>query len=69
MSNECDIYWDLRLGMPFPNNSVAKIHSPHLFEHLTYTEAQGLLDEYLRLLMPVGSFSIVAPNAQMGITW
>lgn len=69
MSNECDIYWDLRLGMPFPDNSVAKIYSSHLFEHLTYAEAQGLLDECLRVLKPGGSFSIVVPNAQMYIEW
>ena len=69
MSKECDIYWDLRLGMPFPNNSVAKIYSSHLFEHLTYTEGQKLMDECLRVLKPGGSFSIVVPNAQMYIEW
>lgn len=69
MSNECDIYWDLRLGMPFPNNSVAKIYSSHLFEHLTYAEGQKLMDECLRVLKPGGSFSIVVPNAQMYIEW
>ena len=69
MSNECDIYWDLRLGMPFPNNSVAKIYSSHLFEHLTYAEGQKLMDECLRVLKPGGSFSLVVPNAQMYIEW
>ena len=69
ISNECDIYWDLRLGMPFPDNSVSKIYSSQLFEHLTYNEAQGLLGECLRVLKPGGSFSIVVPNAQMYIEW
>ena len=61
MSNECDIYWDLRLGMPFPNNSVAKIYSSHLFEHLTYTEGQKLMDECLRVLRPGGRLYISEP--------
>ncbi|MDA3023039.1 MAG: methyltransferase domain-containing protein [Actinomycetota bacterium] len=69
ISNECDIYWDLRLGMPFPDNSVSKIYSSHLFEHLTYNEAQVLLGECMRVLKPGGSFSIVVPNAKMYIEW
>jgi len=67
MTYGCDLYWDLRLGVPFADNSVARIYSSHLFEHLTYTDAQGLLAECLRVLKPGGSFSIAVPNAQMYI--
>lgn len=65
MTHNCDLYWDLRLGIPFENNSVSRIYSSHMFEHLTYAEGQGLLDECMRALKPGGSFSIVVPNAGM----
>ena len=55
------------LGIPFTDNSVSRIYSSHMFEHLTYSEAQGLLDECMRALKPGGSFSIVVPNAGMYI--
>jgi predicted SAM-dependent methyltransferase len=67
ITHNCDLYWDLRLGIPFADNSVSRIYSSHMFEHLTYSEAQGLLDECMRALKPGGSFSIVVPNAGMYI--
>ena len=67
MTHNCDLYWDLRLGIPFADNSVSRLYSSHMFEHLTYAEGQGLLDECMRALKPGGSFSIVVPNAGMYI--
>lgn len=67
MTKECDIFWDLRNPIPLPSNSVAKIYSSHLFEHLTYQQGQKLLQESLRLLKPGGTFSICVPNARMYI--
>lgn len=67
VSNEADLFWDLRYGIPFPAGRVDKIYSSHLFEHLTYQQGQVLLDEVLRVLRPGGSFSIVVPNARMYI--
>lgn len=67
MTHNCDLYWDLRLGIPFDDNSVSRIYSSHMFEHLTYEEGQGLLNECMRALKPGGSFSIVVPNAGMYI--
>lgn len=67
MTQECDIYWDLRLPIPLPESSVAKIYSSHLFEHLTYEQGQVLLQECMRLLKPGGTFSICVPNARMYI--
>ena len=66
-SYECDLYWDLREGIPFQAGSVDAIYSSHLFEHLTYAESQGLLRECLRALKPGGAFSIAVPNARMYI--
>lgn len=65
MTPGCDIFWDLRKGLPFPSNRIAKLYSSHLFEHLSYREAQGFLDECRRVLRPGGTFSICVPNARL----
>jgi len=65
MTRNCDIFWDLRNGIPFPNESITKIYSSHFFEHLTYKEGQDILDECLRVLIPGGIFSICVPNARL----
>lgn len=63
----CDIFWDLRNGFPFPDASISKIYSSHLFEHLTFKEAQKLLTECRRVLIPGGKFLICVPNARIYI--
>jgi len=67
VTKECDIYWDLRSPIPLPDNSVSKIYSSHLFEHLTFQQGQKLLHESMRLLRPGGTFSICVPNARIYI--
>jgi predicted SAM-dependent methyltransferase len=61
----CDLYCDLTNGIPFPENTVEAIYSSHLFEHLTFKEAQALLDECMRVLVPAGRFSICVPNGRL----
>jgi predicted SAM-dependent methyltransferase len=67
MTRNCDIYWDLRKGIPFPNGSVKRIYSSHFFEHLSFAEAQQFLDECKRALEPTGRFSICVPNSRIYI--
>jgi predicted SAM-dependent methyltransferase len=67
MTKNCDIYWDLRKGMPFPDDSVTKLYSSHFFEHLSFREGQEFLSECLRVLIPGGNFSICVPNARIYI--
>ena len=67
MTETCDIYWDLRRGIPFPNDSIKRIYSSHFFEHLSFNEAQQFLDECKRALVPDGKFSICVPNAKIYI--
>lgn len=67
MTRNCDLYWDLRLGIPFRKESVSRIYSSHMFEHLTYEEGQILLSECKRVLKPGGSISIAVPNAELYI--
>jgi predicted SAM-dependent methyltransferase len=67
ISNQCDIYWDLRKGLPFPNESITKIYSSHFLEHLSFKESQTFLDECIRVLVHGGVFSICVPNARIYI--
>ncbi|MEQ9358321.1 class I SAM-dependent methyltransferase [Coleofasciculus chthonoplastes] len=67
LSMKSDICWDLREGIPFPDESIHKIYSSHLFEHLYFEEGQLLLNECLRVLVKDGIFSICVPNARLYI--
>lgn len=67
ITKDCDIFWDLRRGMPFPDRSILKIYSSHFFEHLSFNETQKFLDDCLRILVPNGTFSICVPNARIYI--
>ncbi len=65
MNGQCDIYHDLAKGIPFDNNSVSRIYSSHLFEHLTPDQARSCLYECVRVLKNGGEFSIAVPNARL----
>jgi predicted SAM-dependent methyltransferase len=67
ISKTCDIYWDLRRGIPFPNERVKRIYSSHFLEHLSFKEAQQFLDECKRVLVPDGKFLVCVPNARIYI--
>lgn len=61
---KCDLCWDLRDGIPFPDNSISSIYSSHLFEHIPYGGILELLNECKRVLKNGGTFSICVPNAR-----
>jgi predicted SAM-dependent methyltransferase len=67
ITRNCDFFYDLRRGLPFPDGSVAKIYSSHFLEHLTFKESQSFLKECRRVLIPGGVFSICVPNAGLYI--
>ena len=67
VTQDCDLYWDLRKGIPFPDGTVDVVYSSHLFEHLTFDQGQTVLRECLRVLKPGGLFSISVPDARMYI--
>ena len=67
ITGKCDIFWDLRRGIPFPANSIKGIYSSHFFEHLSYNEIIQFLAECKRVLIPSGTFSICVPNAKLYI--
>ena len=64
-SRNCDIFWDLKRGLPFPDKSMHKIYSSHVFEHFTYKQGQELFGECHRVLVSGGIFSICVPNARL----
>jgi predicted SAM-dependent methyltransferase len=63
----CDLYWDLREGIPFDTDTVDAIYSSHMLEHLTYRDGQELLAECWRVMRPGGLISIAVPNARLYI--
>lgn len=65
MTPHCDLYWDLRKGIPFPDDSVERVYSSHFFEHLAFAEIQLFLQECKRVLIPGGKFLICVPNARI----
>ena len=67
ISDGCDLYWDLRRGIPFPDASVRRIYSSHLFEHMDYEAGQVLLGEVMRVLEPGGEVSVCVPDARLYI--
>ncbi|MGH2534740.1 MAG: class I SAM-dependent methyltransferase [Thermomicrobiales bacterium] len=57
-----DLRWDLRRGLPFPDNSASAVFSEHLFEHIPLDGAMALLAECRRVLVPGGIFRIGVPD-------
>jgi predicted SAM-dependent methyltransferase len=56
------IQYDLRLGLPLPNECARTIYSSHFFEHLEYEQTVKLLRDCYRSLQPDGVFRIALPN-------
>ena len=67
ISDDCDLYWDLRLGIPFPTGTVRTVYSSHLLEHMDYESGQTLLAEVMRVLQPGGIVSVCVPDARLYI--
>lgn len=63
----CDINWDLKLGIPFPDESVDVIYSSHMLEHFYFKEMMVLLNECYRILKPGGIISVSVPCARFFI--
>jgi len=58
-----DIVWDIREGIPFPDNSVDLIWSQHVMEHFNESESQAVLREMHRVLKPGGVMVHTTPHA------
>jgi len=62
-----DISYDLRRGIPLPDDSVDRIYSSHLLEHLPYRELVAFIQECYRVLKAGGELSVCVPNAGLYI--
>lgn len=62
-----DISCDLRKGIPLPDESVDRIYSSHMFEHIPYQELVFFINECFRVLKKGGELSVCVPNAGLYI--
>ena len=62
-----DIYWDLRLRLPFAQMSFNKVYCSHVLEHFSFNELMVLLRNVHRILKPGGQFYICVPDASLYI--
>lgn len=57
------IVWDLRQGIPLPDNSVRKVVSSHFLEHITVPEIDKLFREIIRVCKDGATFEASVPHA------
>jgi predicted SAM-dependent methyltransferase len=62
---QADISWDLRRGIPLPNDSVDRIYSSHLLEHIPYGKLLLFLRECRRVMKKSAEFSVCVPNLKL----
>jgi predicted SAM-dependent methyltransferase len=66
LSLASDITLDVADPLPFPPNTVDRIYSSHLLEHLSYPRPMAdFLAECYRILKPAGRFRVAVPNARI----
>jgi SAM-dependent methyltransferase len=56
------IHWDLRRGIPFPDDTFDVVYHSHLLEHLDRDAGEGFLRECLRATRPGGIIRIAVPD-------
>jgi predicted SAM-dependent methyltransferase len=68
LAYQADLVWDLRKGLPFPDDSIDYIYTSHTLEHFSFKEIIFLLKEFYRVLKPgKGILRIAVPDAQLYI--
>ena len=60
-----DINWDLRRGIPLQNDSVDRIYTSHLLEHIPYQQLILFLRECRRVMKHDAEFSVCVPNFRL----
>lgn len=59
-----DIVWDVRKGIPLPDESVDMIFSSHVMEHFTDDESKELFLEMYRVLKKGGKTFHIVPHQE-----
>jgi SAM-dependent methyltransferase len=57
--------YDVRKGLPFPDNSARYIYSSHTFEHFTSEESSRIVKNCREVLKPGGILRIVVPDLEL----
>lgn len=57
-----DLLWDVRQGLPFPDNSIKYVYSSHFIEHLTDSEFRNLIVEIIRVCAPGATLQLSCPH-------
>lgn len=57
-----DFRLNLRWDLPFPDRSASHVYAAYVLEHLYLEEAQSLLREIRRVLMPGGKLRLLVPD-------
>jgi len=63
LDRDQEILWDLRNGIPIPDNSVNEIFSSHFVEHLEEKDIEFLIDEIVRVCKRGAEILIVCPHS------
>ena len=63
------IAWDLRKGIPFPDNNFDVVYHSHLLEHLAKNEAEKFMYDCFRVLSPGGILRVVVPDLECITRW
>jgi len=59
-----DIIWDVRFGLPFPDESIDEIYSSHFIEHLSVTEIDDFINEVIRVSKVGVNIEFRCPHAE-----
>jgi len=62
-----DLWLDITIGLPFPNNSIDGIFASHFLEHFNENQVRKVLGESYRVLKPGGTIRLVTPNLRKAI--
>src|SRR5439155_11396257 len=59
------IHWDLRRGVPFPDDMFDVVYPSHVLEHIERCSAPAFLRECYRVLKPGGTIRVVVPDLDL----
>lgn len=60
-----DFPFDLKAGLPFPDESIDFIYAEHVLEHFQHRDVQHLLGECKRVMKPCAVLKVSVPDARI----